>query len=117
MLSPQIESIAKTVHPKQKLITNITGKPGDKLKLTRRLNEAVNDLIKMGQKYRDKSQLIATKVPQSRDFAASSTQYGQEQSSMQSHQAHMKSAKVHSILDALSSSKFNENKLIKKSNL
>lgn len=50
MLSPRVGA-AKSVPSKQKLITNITGKPSDKLKLTKRLNDAVDDLIKMGQKY------------------------------------------------------------------
>ena len=44
---------------KQKLITNIKGQVTDKLRLTTRLNAAVDDLIKMGLKYREKSSFIA----------------------------------------------------------
>ena len=36
---------------KDKLITNIKGQASDKMRLNARLNNAVDDLIKMGQKY------------------------------------------------------------------
>ena len=60
VLSPKTMTTKSVRSKQQKLITNITGKASDKLKLTKRLNEAVDDLIKMGQRYREKSQLIAS---------------------------------------------------------
>jgi len=46
-------------------MTNITGLVTDKLRLTKRLNEAVDDLIKMGVRYRDKAKFIAEQIPRS----------------------------------------------------
>ena len=50
--------------PRQTVITNIKGNVNDKLKLTSRLNAAVEDLIKMGQKYKKRSDLVARKIEQ-----------------------------------------------------
>ena len=42
-----------------KIITNIKGSQNDKLKLTSRLNAAVDDLIEMGQKYKKRAEHVA----------------------------------------------------------
>ena len=48
---------------KDLLITNITGQASDKLRLTTRLNDAVDNLIKMGNKYKQRSSLDSTQMP------------------------------------------------------
>ena len=52
--------------PRQSVITNIKGNVNDKMRLTSRLNAAVEDLIKMGQKYKKRSEVVSRKIDQDR---------------------------------------------------
>ena len=44
--------------PRSKIITNIHGNINDKMKLTSRLNAAVDELIKVGQKYKKRHEVV-----------------------------------------------------------
>lgn len=72
-------SVKSTQRRQQRLITNITGQASDKMKLSKRLNDAVDDLIKMGQKYKEKSLLIQDQIPTSNVMSSyNQTQFSAE---------------------------------------
>ena len=70
ILSPKLGTDNSVNSKRKKLITNITGQASDKMKLTKRLNDAVDDLIRMGQKYKEKSSIIANEIPKSNQITS-----------------------------------------------
>ena len=70
ILSPKLGTDNSVNSKRKKLITNITGQASDKMKLTKRLNDAVDDLIRMGQKYKEKSSMIANEIPKSNQITS-----------------------------------------------